>query len=61
MVYATQAPKALHNLVTGNAMTQFFGLLKAQVQCPAPGLMETSNTRRIDCHGGTTEVSGRVA
>ncbi|MFF0659187.1 hypothetical protein, partial [Micromonospora tulbaghiae] len=29
--------------------------------CPAPGLMETSNTRRIHCHGGTTEVPGRVA
>ncbi|MFL6123861.1 transposase [Actinophytocola sp.] len=28
------------------------------VNCPAPGLMETSNTRRIDCYGGTTEVSG---
>ena len=30
-------------------------------QCPAPGLMETSNTRRIRSHGGTTEVPGRVA
>jgi hypothetical protein len=29
--------------------------------CPAPGLMETLNTRRIRSHGGTTEVSGRVA
>jgi hypothetical protein len=29
--------------------------------CPAPGLMETSNTRRIHSHGGTTEVPGRVA
>lgn len=29
--------------------------------CPAPGLMETSNTRRIGCYGGTEEVSGRVA
>lgn len=29
--------------------------------CLAPGLMETSNTRRIRSHGGTTEVPGRVA
>ena len=29
--------------------------------CPAPGLMETSNTRRIRSYGCTTEVSGRVA
>jgi hypothetical protein len=26
------------------------------IDCPAPGLMETSNTRRIDSHGATTEV-----
>jgi hypothetical protein len=26
--------------------------------CPAPGLMETSNTRRIRSHGCTTEVPG---
>ncbi|WP_206797814.1 GlxA family transcriptional regulator, partial [Amycolatopsis sp. MtRt-6] len=29
--------------------------------CPAPGLMETSNTRRIHGYGGTTEVPRRVA
>lgn len=27
LVYATQAPKGLHNRVTGNAATQLFGLL----------------------------------
>ncbi|MEU0541653.1 DUF87 domain-containing protein [Nocardia sp. NPDC005978] len=32
LVFATQAPKALHNLITGNAATQFFGLLNASVQ-----------------------------
>ncbi|MFJ1458096.1 ATP-binding protein [Nocardia sp. N2S4-5] len=32
MVYATQAPKALHNLVSGNAATQFYGRLGAAVQ-----------------------------
>lgn len=35
MVYATQAPKALHNLVPGNSTTQFFGRLNAQVQIRA--------------------------
>ncbi|GAA5060863.1 ATP-binding protein [Nocardia callitridis] len=35
LVYATQAPKALHNAVTGNSATQFFGLLNASVQIQA--------------------------
>lgn len=35
MVYATQAPKGLHNMVTGNAATQFFGLLNAPAQIQA--------------------------
>jgi hypothetical protein len=29
--------------------------------CPAPGLMETSKTRRIGSYVGTTEVPRRVA
>lgn len=36
-------------------------LAEAAAGCLAPGLMETSNTRRIRSHGGTTEVPGRVA
>ncbi|MER7503189.1 DUF87 domain-containing protein [Nonomuraea pusilla] len=35
LVFATQAPKALHNQVPGNATTQFFGLLNAPVQIAA--------------------------
>ncbi|MFC8042882.1 ATP-binding protein [Nocardia sp. NPDC057353] len=35
MVYATQAPKALDNRVSGNAATQFFGRLNAPVQIQA--------------------------
>ena len=31
---------------------------KLLTNCPAPGLMETSITRRIRSHGGTTEVPG---
>ncbi|MFF2551762.1 helicase HerA domain-containing protein [Nocardia sp. NPDC058058] len=35
MVYATQAPKGLSNMVTGNAATQFYGLLNASIQIQA--------------------------
>jgi hypothetical protein len=48
MVYATQAPKALHNLVTGNAMTQFFGLLNAPVQIQAATELARAKGGRID-------------
>ncbi|GLX00618.1 ATP-binding protein [Microtetraspora sp. NBRC 16547] len=32
LVFATQAPKGLHNQIPGNAATQFFGLLNSPVQ-----------------------------
>ncbi|MDI1462983.1 DUF87 domain-containing protein [Catellatospora sp. KI3] len=35
LVFATQAPKGLHNQIPGNAATQFFGLLNAPVQIDA--------------------------
>jgi DNA helicase HerA-like ATPase len=35
LVFATQAPKGLHNRIPGNATTQFFGLLNAPVQVEA--------------------------
>ncbi len=35
MVFATQAPKGLHNLIPGNATTQFFGLLNAPAHIEA--------------------------
>jgi hypothetical protein len=35
LVFATQAPKGLHNQVSGNATTQFFGLLNAPAQLDA--------------------------
>jgi len=35
LVFATQAPKALHNQIPGNAATQFFGLLTAPIQIEA--------------------------
>jgi hypothetical protein len=35
LVFATQAPKGLHNHIPGNATTQFFGFLNAPVQITA--------------------------
>ncbi|MFG2059833.1 helicase HerA domain-containing protein [Micromonospora sp. NPDC048871] len=35
LVFATQAPKGLHNQIPGNAATQFFGLLTVPVQIEA--------------------------
>ena len=32
LVFATQAPRGLHNQIPGNAVTQFYGLLSAPVQ-----------------------------
>jgi hypothetical protein len=48
MVYATQAPKALHNMVTGNAATQFFGSLNASVQIQAAAELARAKGGRID-------------
>ena len=35
LIFATQAPKGLHNRIPGNAATQFVGLLNAPVQIAA--------------------------
>jgi hypothetical protein len=35
LVFATQAPKGLHNRIPGNAATQFFGLLNSPTQITA--------------------------
>jgi hypothetical protein len=35
LVFATQAPKGLHNRIPGNAATQFFGLLNSPIQIQA--------------------------
>jgi hypothetical protein len=39
LLLATQAPKGLHNQVTGNAMTQFFGRLNSPAQIAAANEM----------------------
>ena len=35
LIFATQAPKGLHNRISGNATTQFFGFLNAPIQIEA--------------------------
>jgi hypothetical protein len=39
LLFATQAPKGLHNQVVGNAMTQFFGRLNSPTQIAAANEM----------------------
>ncbi|MPZ26293.1 MAG: DUF87 domain-containing protein [Micromonosporaceae bacterium] len=39
LVFATQAPKGLHNQIPGNAATQLFGFLNSPVQIEAAGEM----------------------
>ncbi|MCZ9327258.1 ATP-binding protein [Nocardia farcinica] len=48
MVYATQAPKGLHNMVSGNAATQFFGLLNAPAQIQAATELARAKGGRVD-------------
>ncbi|MFE6923451.1 AAA family ATPase [Nocardia sp. NPDC057663] len=48
MVYATQAPKALHNLVTGNAATQLIGLLNASIQIQAATELARAKGGRVE-------------
>ncbi|UBU19007.1 ATP-binding protein [Nonomuraea gerenzanensis] len=42
LVFATQAPKGLHNHLPGNSATQFFGLLNAPIQITAAREMARS-------------------
>ncbi|MEV5502287.1 ATP-binding protein [Nonomuraea fuscirosea] len=42
LVFATQAPKGLHNHIPGNSATQFFGLLNAPIQISAAREMARS-------------------
>jgi len=48
MVYATQAPKSLHNLVTGNSATQFFGHLNASAQIQAATELARAKGGQVD-------------
>jgi len=53
LVFATQAPKGLHNRIPGNAATQFFGLLNAPVQITAAQEMAKAK-------GGSVPDVGRM-
>ncbi|GAA0282180.1 helicase HerA domain-containing protein [Cryptosporangium japonicum] len=53
LVFATQAPKGLHNRIPGNAATQFFGLLNAPVQINAAQEMAKAK-------GGSVPDVGRM-
>ncbi|MER7211601.1 DUF87 domain-containing protein [Streptosporangium sp. NPDC000239] len=51
LVFATQAPKGLHNWIPGNAATQFYGLLNSPAQIEAAKEMARSKG------GAVTDVS----
>jgi len=48
LVFATQAPKGLHNRIPGNATTQFFGLLNAGAQISAAAELAKAKGGRVD-------------
>ncbi|MGC5013002.1 ATP-binding protein [Streptosporangium sp. DT93] len=48
LVFATQAPKGLHNRIPGNTSTQFYGLLNADVQIEAAKAMARVKGGRAD-------------
>lgn len=48
LVFATQAPKGLHNGIPGNAATQFYGLLNADVQIEAAKAMARVKGGSVD-------------
>ena len=47
LVFATQAPKGLHNQISGNATTQFFGLLNAPAHIDAAKEMAAAKGARV--------------
>ncbi|MDP9848286.1 ATP-binding protein [Streptosporangium lutulentum] len=47
LVFATQAPKGLHNRIPGNAATQFFGLLNSPAQIDAAREMARGKGSRV--------------
>lgn len=48
LVFATQAPKSLHNGIPGNAATQFYGLLNAPAQIEAAREMARAKGGLVD-------------
>jgi hypothetical protein len=52
LLFATQAPKGLHNQVTGNATTQFFGRLQHQTQIAAANDLARAKGGTLEDIGG---------
>lgn len=48
LLFATQAPKGLHNQVVGNAMTQFFGRLNSPAQIAAANELARAKGSTVD-------------
>lgn len=48
LLFATQAPKGLHNQITGNATTQFFGRLNSPAQISAANEMARAKGTTLD-------------
>ncbi|MFC4858336.1 ATP-binding protein [Actinophytocola glycyrrhizae] len=48
LLFATQAPKGLHNQITGNATTQFFGRLNSPAQIAAANEMARAKGTTLD-------------
>jgi DNA helicase HerA-like ATPase len=52
LLFATQAPKGLHNQITGNATTQFFGRLHSPAQIAAANDMARAKGGTLGDIGG---------
>ena len=52
LLFATQAPKGLHNQITGNATTQFFGRLQHQTQIAAANDLARAKGGTLEDIGG---------
>lgn len=48
LVFATQAPKGLHNRISGNAATQFFGFLNSGAQIVAAKELARAKNGKVD-------------
>ncbi len=61
LIFATQAPKGLHNQIPGNATTQFFGLLNSPTQIDAAKEMAAAKGGTVSEIGGLTTGNFYVA
>ncbi|MBB5868729.1 hypothetical protein F4553_002108 [Allocatelliglobosispora scoriae] len=47
MIFATQAPRGIHNRIVGNAATQFYGFLNSQAQIAAAKEMASAKASNV--------------